>query len=282
MKLSIISINLNNSEGLERTIQSILAQGFTNYEYIIVDGASTDCSIEIIKKYDKRITRWISEPDDGIYGAMNKGVRLAAGEYCLFLNSGDILEDGNALNRVFAIDFNQDIIYGNLIINNSGIISKRQFPSQLTAYYFIRDTLPHPATLIKKELLIKSDLYDENLRISADHDFFQRSILCQNATYLHINMTFSMFFTDGMSYAPQNTEIINYELDYSLKKNLPCFYEDLKLLFEIKNDSLIAFCIENRKMTLFRILIRIIRLAISKLNTIGRKTSKAVIKRGAS
>ena len=87
MKLSIITVNRNNKDGLEKTIRSVIRQTSHDYEYIIIDGASTDGSPEIIRNYEENITYWISEPDTGIYNAMNKGIRKAQGDYCLFLNS---------------------------------------------------------------------------------------------------------------------------------------------------------------------------------------------------
>ena len=97
MKLSIITINYNNARGLERTIKSVICQTFTNYEYIIVDGGSTDGSLEVINKYADHISKWVSEPDEGIYNAMNKGTRMASGEYFNYMNSGDCFCDAHVL-----------------------------------------------------------------------------------------------------------------------------------------------------------------------------------------
>ena len=101
MKLSIITINLNNKNGLSETISSVIAQTFTDYEYIIIDGQSTDGSLEVIKQNANHINQWISENDHGIYNAMNKGLNLAKGEYCLFLNSGDSLYDSDVLQVLY-------------------------------------------------------------------------------------------------------------------------------------------------------------------------------------
>jgi len=114
-KLSIITVNLNNAEGLRKTIESVVTQTFTDFEYIIIDGGSTDGSVEIIKLYADKITYWVSEPDKGIYNGMNKGIMVAKGEYCQFLNSGDWLVNENVLKEVFA---DVDIVYGDLKIPN--------------------------------------------------------------------------------------------------------------------------------------------------------------------
>lgn len=95
MKLSIITINYNNREGLRKTIESVVAQTTREFEYIVIDGGSTDGSVDVIKEFSDYIDYWVSEPDKGIYNAMNKGVKVAHGDYCQFLNSGDWLYDSN-------------------------------------------------------------------------------------------------------------------------------------------------------------------------------------------
>ena len=115
MKLSIVTINLNNVAGLHETIISVLNQSSADLEYIIIDGGSTDGSAELIKEYSDRIYYWVSEPDSGIYNAMNKGIRKASGEYLLFLNSGDALASDNIVEEVFRADHNEEILYLSLI-----------------------------------------------------------------------------------------------------------------------------------------------------------------------
>ena len=118
-KLSLITINQNNAEGLRRTIESVVFQTYIDYEYIVIDGASTDESVNILKQYDNRITFWISEPDTGIYNAMNKGILKATGDYCLFLNSGDWLSDDRVLEEVFLHEITEDIVCGNAVFEKS-------------------------------------------------------------------------------------------------------------------------------------------------------------------
>ncbi|MEG1573526.1 MAG: glycosyltransferase family 2 protein, partial [Bacteroidales bacterium] len=111
-KLSIITINLNDAAGIEKTLKSIWEkQSFRDFEHIVIDGGSKDGSVEVIKKYEKNLAYWISEPDKGIYNAMNKGIAKATGEYLLFINGGDWLAD-DVLAEVFAIPFEEDIVYG--------------------------------------------------------------------------------------------------------------------------------------------------------------------------
>ena len=112
MRLSIITVNFNNPEGLERTIVSVLSQNCLDFEYIIVDGASTKGDIDIIRKYDNGFIRWISEKDTGIYNAMNKGVRMATGDYCLFMNSGDELYSSTTVSQIYSAGATSDYIQG--------------------------------------------------------------------------------------------------------------------------------------------------------------------------
>ena len=132
---SIITINLNNSTGLEKTIQSVTTQLFSDFEFIIIDGGSTDNSIDVIKKYESEITSWVSEKDNGIYDAQNKGIAKANGTYCLFLNSGDYLFSKDALKKVFDSNLTEDIVYGNIIYHENGSTDrKKSFPDNLSNY----------------------------------------------------------------------------------------------------------------------------------------------------
>ena len=112
MKLSIITVNYNDAKGLERTILSVISQTKHNFEFIVIDGGSTDGSIDVINKYERHIDYWVSEPDGGIYQGMNKGLRQAQGEYVNFMNSGDCFHSTDVLERIFALDTDADIITG--------------------------------------------------------------------------------------------------------------------------------------------------------------------------
>ena len=145
-------------KGLESTIKSVDSQTNKNFEFIIVDGASNDGSLELIKKYDHVITRWVSEPDSGIYNAMNKGLSLATGDYCLFLNSGDILATDDALWQVErymeANKFAADIYYADAEFSNSQGNVQRVYPDRLSLDFFYYDSLCHQAIFYKRELLL--------------------------------------------------------------------------------------------------------------------------------
>ena len=112
MKLSIITINFNNCEGLQKTIESVVSQSFKDFEWIVIDGGSTDGSRELLEQYADHITYWVSELDKGVYNAMNKGIKVAKGEYVNFMNSGDVYASASILEDVFSTSHTADVLYG--------------------------------------------------------------------------------------------------------------------------------------------------------------------------
>ena len=168
MKLSIITINYNNLNGLKKTIDSVLSQSFQDYEWIVIDGGSTDGSKELIANHQNKISYWVSEPDKGIYNAMNKGIERATGEYCQFLNSGDYYIDSDVIQKVFSNKELKDVNYGNQwCIDDKGIIiEKRSYPDSMSLTFLFRSPLGHQASFIKTEF-VKKHPYKESYRISA-------------------------------------------------------------------------------------------------------------------
>ncbi len=177
-KLSIITINYNNSSGLKKTLESVVCQTFADYEYLIIDGGSTDGSVDVIKQYSDKLNYWVSEPDKGIYNAMNKGIKKAIGQYCLFLNSGDRLTDRNILNQVFGIPFSEDIVYGDALIDNM----HQSYPEKIKLSYLISKSLAHQSTFIRKSLFEKIGLYNEENTIVSDWEFFLKAILLHSCS----------------------------------------------------------------------------------------------------
>ena len=165
MKLSIITINLNNDTGLKKTIESVINQTLKNFEFIIIDGGSTDRSVELIKEYAGQINYYVSEPDKGIYNAMNKGIRQTHGEYCFFLNSGDYFVKENVLEKVFNNIFDEDVVFGNLLVCLNGkLVGKRRSKERLTFLDVYSGLIKHQASFIKRQLFDKFGLYNEDLR----------------------------------------------------------------------------------------------------------------------
>lgn len=197
--ITIITINYNNVLGLKKTLQSVKEQSLQNYEYIVIDGNSTDGSQNIMKQYASIITTAISESDTGVFNAMNKGIALATGKYCLFLNSGDYLSDKYVLEKAIKYLDGTDFISGNTICeNNKG---KRTFwpaPKFLSCYVIIRYALSHQSTFIKTDLLKKRP-YREDLKIASDWEQELYELVFHDATYKYLPLTVSIFNDEGMS-----------------------------------------------------------------------------------
>ena len=228
-KLSLITINQNNAEGLRRTIESVVFQTYIDYEYIVIDGASTDESVNILKQYDNRITFWISEPDTGIYNAMNKGILKATGEYCLFLNSGDRLSNDRVLEEVFLHEITEDIVCGNAVFEKSHLHKERLIipPEKLKASDLILNFIPHQATFIKRSLFSEIHLYDEHYKISSDWAFFIETLLVYNKKYKHLNVLVSQCESTGISNQNENIEIMDHEHLIIVSNLIPAYFEDL-------------------------------------------------------
>lgn len=196
-KVSIITINYNNAEGLKHTIKSVLEQTFRDVEYIVIDGGSSDNSVEVIKSFEDNIDFWISEPDKGIYNAMNKGVSHAHGEYCLFLNSGDFLYDSDSLEALCSNELTADVVAANLQCDDSSGNTNVP-PEEISFSFFFISSIPHPATLIRTTLL--RDLpYREDYKIISDWIFFFEALILKNVSYQHIDVFLSKFDMNGVS-----------------------------------------------------------------------------------
>ena len=197
MRISIITINYNNAIGLEKTIKSVISQDFKDYEYIIIDGGSNDGSVDIIKKYADKIDFWVSEPDKGIYNAMNKGVSHAHGKYLNFMNSGDILYNNYVLRNIFARNYSEDIITGTTIGNDDNDI-RFSTEDKITFLTLYRSTISHQASFIKTELLHKYP-YNENLKIVSDWEFWIKALITANCSHTFDNTIIAKIDLTGIS-----------------------------------------------------------------------------------
>ncbi len=220
MKLSIITINKNNASGLRRTIESVVNQTFPDIEYIIIDGASLDGSLDVIKEYKDKITWWSSEPDFGIYNAMNKGIKKATGDYCQFLNSGDWLIDKNSTKKMMQEKSDYSIIYGNKIkvfSNGKKLYNKEIITDSFMTFY--KGTINHASAYIKRTLFEKYGLYDENLKIVSDWKFYLVTIGLNNESVLYKDVDLVYFKMNGIS--NNNMELLWKERKCVLNQLVP-------------------------------------------------------------
>lgn len=207
-KLSIITVCYNNKNGLIKTINSVRNQTFNDYEFIIIDGGSTDGSKEVIEQNKELFSFWCSEPDGGIYQGMNKGIDHATGEYCLFLNSGDYLAHSQVLEKIFEKPLVENIVYGNVIRVKGKKKQVLKYSRQLTFADFYRGSsvIHHQASFIRRELFLKYGKYAENTYMNADWRFFYTSIVLNNVSPKYINKVVSICDASGRSHSYNQTD----------------------------------------------------------------------------
>jgi glycosyltransferase involved in cell wall biosynthesis len=242
VKISVITINYNNLDGLKKTFESVVNQNFKDFEYIVIDGNSTDGAKKYLENNSSYLNYWVSEPDKGIYNAMNKGIDKATGDYLLFLNSGDYFINENVLEKsIHHKDFVGDIIYGDLMLK-SGIWPA---PDKLSPFFFVKDALPHQSTFFKKDVFEKMGLYDENYKIVSDVGFFIKCFMSENIKFQHIPIAISFFDQSGISGNANFNSLKLAERNLFFKANFGLFYDDILLMekqyyqiFDLKNQTL--------------------------------------------
>ena len=232
--ISVITINYNNKAGLEKTIESVAQQNHENFEYIVVDGQSSDGSIDVIKENQSSISRSIVEKDSGIYDAMNKGIRASTGKYLLFMNSGDWFTSSSTLKEFSSfIDEETDIIYGDLVfIDTSNKTSHSNYPVELSFDYFTRRTLPHQATLIKRSVFDTAGLYDTSYKIVSDWGLFCLAICKYQKSYKKVPLLVANFPTDGIGSRSVQERV--RERERFLDTHFKLFVEDYKKFNDLR------------------------------------------------
>ena len=265
MKLSIITINRNNAAGLRKTMESVFAQTYRDFEYIVVDGASTDESVDIIRASALQAEgldfKWISEPDRGVYQAMNKGIVRAKGEYCLFLNSGDFLIAPDVIERVMSQCNGADILCCRCNVSDNGkVVWTSNPPEQVTFGTLYAIGLAHQSTFIKRTVFDTCGLYREDFKYNSDIAFWYKAIIDHHATTQRIDVITTDYNLDGISskeksepqFLAEHAEILApyamFVPDYEAMKkrdreNAPlywiqkhkCLYKPLLWLYRLRN-----------------------------------------------
>lgn len=213
-KLTIITINFNNLDGLKKTVESVLNQTSKEFEYVLIDGGSTDGSKEFIESLannqtDSRI-KWISELDNGIYHAMNKGIKMAQGEFVQFVNSGDILVDNYVTEKMLSeVAENDQILYGHMLKQlPKGLFRDKAFAGRKPTFIdFYYGTLNHSPALIRKSLFEKFGYYDEELKIVSDWKWYLQVIILLNTPIRYIPVDVTLFDMHGISNSNRQLEV---------------------------------------------------------------------------
>ena len=233
-KLSIITINYNNLEGLKRTVESVINQTSKEFEYIVIDGGSNDGSGAYIESKSEHIDYWVSEPDKGIYNAMNKGIAKASGEYLLFLNSGDHLFSNNVVKDNIKNITDCDLVSFDAQVLGVGVDKLWQVPQKLHFSDLYSSSLAHPAVFIKNGLFNRVGLYDENFKIVSDWKFFILALFKYNCSFKKVDVIFSVFYLDGISSDVSNHQLLIEERSQVLNTDFIGYIDDINQLIELR------------------------------------------------
>ncbi|WP_187260555.1 glycosyltransferase family 2 protein [Pontibacter beigongshangensis] len=200
-KISVITASYNQGHRIEETFKNVQQQNYPNLEYIVIDGASTDNTLDIIKKYETFISIWISEPDTGVYNAMNKGIAMATGDLIYFLNVGDSFYSDNVLLKAgeFALKYNTaDLLYGDAwLLYNTGKVEKRE-TAYLSKINLFQKMICHQTIFAKRRLFLENGGFDEQYKIKADYEWLLRNIF-KGATHKYIDLDVCYYEVEGMS-----------------------------------------------------------------------------------
>ena len=224
MKVTIITVCYNSANTIEKTILSVRNQTYKNIEYIIVDGNSKDTTLSIIKKHENIISNWISEPDKGLYDAMNKGIDMATGDLIGILNSDDVFNSESVIEEI--VDFHKrydiDASVGNIVQHkeNGKIIrmysSKYWNPEKLKIGFMP----PHPSIFFNKELFNKYGYYDLGFKIGADYELITRFFLKNKITWKYSDITTTAMLVGGLSSSGTSSyKLITKEIQRALTMN---------------------------------------------------------------
>lgn len=215
---------MNSEKTVESAVKSILNQSYQNFEYIIIDGASTDKTLDIIEKYRNIIAKIISEPDNGIYDAMNKGIANSSGDYIFFLNSDDIFLHENILSIVSekAQKITPELLYGDQVFLNkdTGSLTIRKH-NKLNKLYLMKNTPCQPATFYRRDVFYKYGLFDTNFKIVSDQEWFLRVFLKYKISAEYMGFPVTIFNSGGISTSISRTQKLNEEREKMFEVYFP-------------------------------------------------------------
>lgn len=261
MKLSIITINYNNAAGLKKTLNSVAVQTWSEFEHIIIDGGSADESVDVIQSYaelyaDNYPIKWISEPDRGVYDAMNKGIKMAIGEYCLFMNGGDCLSSPTTLSQITLDKHAEDLVVGYSIEEKTNREIKYSL-ARLSLLEVMQHGISHQAMFIKRLLFEQLGYYSTDLKVLSDCEFLYKCAL-KNVSFVNLNECVALVEPGGLSNTmleqmKNEGEIIKRVLPNSIK-------EDYQYILSKKQIHNIAIDWFGKSQCLFKVYAKINRV----------------------
>jgi len=228
MKISIITVCRNSEKTIETTIKSVLSQTYKNIEYIIIDGDSKDKTKDIVLSYGDRISKFVSEPDKCLWEAMNKGIRLATGDFLYFINSDDYIFDQNVVSDV--VNFIQerpdsDFVYGDIETRkprHKPIIQKSPYPIEIMESMVAGCSIPHAGSFIKTNLFEKFGLYNENHKIGSDYEWVTKLMQDKTLKLFYMPRVIGSFFLGGLSSNIKE----NFTEMFEIQNNIPMYQSE--------------------------------------------------------
>jgi len=208
-KVSIVTVSLNAAAYIETAIKSVRAQTYPHIEHVMIDGGSTDGTLDIINTYRDGIGYFVSEPDSGLYNAMNKGITAATGDILFFLNADDRFCDDNVIEDVVSV-FNRnpdlDIVYGNLIWDWSGKMVRRKQPSTITREFLARTTVLHQTIFVRRKVFGVTGGFSEHHKVVSDYEWVLKVFLRDSCNYLYYDRDIVVMATEGLSWTTTDWE----------------------------------------------------------------------------
>ena len=226
MKVSIITVSFNSAKTIANTIESVLSQDFPEIEYIIVDGHSSDGTVNIIRQYENRISKWISEKDQGMYDAMNKGIAMATGDVIGILNSDDVYINNKVISQMMTLlqEKNAQVVFADLILvdqNDDNKVLRYYDSSHFHPSKFRWGWMPaHPTVFVRRELYKSVGPFSTAYQIAADYEMLIRMLAIQKATYAYLPKPVVRMRSGGASTAGLSRNwILNQEIVRACKEN---------------------------------------------------------------
>ena len=234
MFCSVITVNRNNASGLEKTIRSVLSQRRDLFEFIVIDGASTDNSIQKIDACRSELAYVVSEPDKGVYDAMNKGIAHASGDYIIFMNSGDEFAAPDVLERASRHAQQADVMVGGVVTTDSGKDIRSEFPDfDITVYNLMCRTLCHQATFVRTSVLHQVGGFDLQFKVVADWCVVFQALVQHHHTYARLPFVVARYDVTGLSSGTVGAAKIRKEKTRFLQSRHPYLYADYQRMHRV-------------------------------------------------
>ncbi|MFB9079876.1 glycosyltransferase family 2 protein [Flavobacterium procerum] len=241
-KITVITVNYNDKDGLKKTLESVANQSYKDFEFIVIDGGSTDGSRELIEQYKDKISYWVSEKDNGVFHAMNKGIRASSAEFVIFMNGGDCFSNNTVLeDNANSLTADYDIYYGDNYKQKGSSKRLKTYTEKLSFSFFYTSSINHQSTFIRRRLFDDYFYYNENYKIASDWEFFVYAICHQNVPYKYLKNTIAVYDFTGISSNPKFKDLYEQEKRQTFLKYFPAIVDDYKEVDVLNSKRFLQF-----------------------------------------